>query len=125
MVERTQVLAEDFAMALLVARCFRRIHSKLRSGAMRERSRKEESAMEAAEGTRLVNSRNPPPRPLYSFWIKDNGLQRGARIANGSPPTVKKRRKFTALPHSTVPNSKNDPFIGVTEIFCKKQLCSV
>jgi hypothetical protein len=64
---------------------------------MRKRSKKEDSAMEAAEGTRLVNSKIPPPCPLYSFWIKDNGLQRGARIANGSPPTVKKRRKFTAL----------------------------
>jgi hypothetical protein len=94
MVERTQVLAEDLAMALLVARCFMRIHSEVRSGAMRERRRDEESAMEAAEGTRLVNSGNPPPRPLYIFWMKDSGLKRGARSANGSPLTVENGGKL-------------------------------
>jgi hypothetical protein len=44
MVERTQEVAEDLAMALLVIRCFRRIHTKLRSGAGQERSRREESS---------------------------------------------------------------------------------
>jgi hypothetical protein len=51
MVERTQLVAEDLAMVLLVARCFTRIQYESRLGALSERKRQRRSAMEAAEGT--------------------------------------------------------------------------
>jgi hypothetical protein len=51
MVERTQLVAEVLAMALLVARCFTRIQHKARLGAVNKRRRQRRSAMEAAEGT--------------------------------------------------------------------------
>jgi hypothetical protein len=51
MVERTQLVAEVLAMALLVAKCFTRIQHKVRLGAPQERKRQRRSAMVAAEGT--------------------------------------------------------------------------
>jgi hypothetical protein len=49
-VERTQLVAEDLAISLLVARCFTRIqHKSALEGSERKRQRR--SAMEAAEVT--------------------------------------------------------------------------
>jgi hypothetical protein len=50
MVERTQLVAEDLAMMLLVARCFTRIQYEVCLGALPERRRQSRSAMEAEEG---------------------------------------------------------------------------
>jgi hypothetical protein len=40
-------------------------------------------------GNELVNSKNPPLRPLYIFQKKDRGPRHGAKSRNGSPLTVK------------------------------------
>jgi hypothetical protein len=49
----------------------------------------EEISNGGGEGNELVNSKNPPLRPLYIFWEKDRGPRRSAKSGNGSPLTVK------------------------------------
>jgi hypothetical protein len=49
----------------------------------------EEISNGGGRGNELVNSKNPPLRPLYIFWKKDRGLRRGAKNRNGSPLRVK------------------------------------
>jgi hypothetical protein len=49
----------------------------------------EEISNGGGRGDELVNSKNPPLRPLYIFWEKDRGPRRGAKSRNGSPLTVK------------------------------------
>jgi hypothetical protein len=55
-------------------------------------------------GNELVNSRNPPLRPLYIFWEKDRGPRCGAKSGNGSPLTVKNCGIYSTA-HATVRNN--------------------
>jgi hypothetical protein len=63
------------------------VRSALRGYAREET---EEISNGGGGGNELVNSKNPPIRPLYIFWENDRGLRSGAKSGNGSPLTVKK-----------------------------------
>jgi hypothetical protein len=59
MVERTQLVAEDLAIALLVARCFTRIQHKSVLGGFTREQEEEEISNGGGGGNELVNSAIP------------------------------------------------------------------
>jgi hypothetical protein len=58
-------------------------------GGYAREKRAEEIINGGGGGNKLVNSKNPPLRPLYIFCEKDRGPRRGTKSGNGSPLMIK------------------------------------
>jgi hypothetical protein len=63
----------------------------------------EEISNGGGRGNELVNSKNPPLRPLYIFWEKDCGPRCGTKSRNDSPLTVKNWEIYSTT-YATVRN---------------------
>jgi hypothetical protein len=80
MVERTQLVAEDLAIAILVARCFTRIQHKSALGGSAREEEIDEISNGGGGGNELVNS----VIPHYAIYIPSGRRIVGCDVAQRS-----------------------------------------